>query len=649
MKYSLLIAVCLAAVISPVQGQVDPFPDYFLDDLICKEQARAAYHIESGGYRNPASDLTDIHYQEMHWTIDPAVYFIEGQITYHFQSRQNGLDELILDLSDALSVHAIDRNGTPLMWTHGTDQLLRIDLGKTIAVGQLDTVTVRYSGLPPSNGFGSFEQSVHDGAPVIWTLSEPYGARDWWPAKQDLVDKIDSVDIYITTPIGQLAASNGKLMSITPDTARLVHHWRHRYPITAYLIALAVTNYEAYSHFMPLDETDTLEILNYVYPESRVQAEAQTPRTIEIMELFNELFGRYPFADEKYGHAQFGWGGGMEHQTMSFMGNFSHELVAHELAHQWFGNKVTCQSWADIWMNEGFATYLTGLTYERFSPDLYWPAWKRSVINAATSQPGGSVWVNDTTNVNRIFSGRLTYNKGAYLLQMLRWIVGDETFFAACRDYLDLPGTAFAFGSTEEFQAYLEQHSGKDLDGFFSDWFYGEGWPTYTVRWSREPDSLVIWLDQVQSHPSVSFYEMPVPIQVFTQGTGTMHRLDHSANGQRFAIDLAGAQVDSIRFDPELRLLSRNNTVVEITTAIGDPASPDGRLIYPNPTTSFVNIYPSTGLSRIALTDIGGRTHFLSVADGQADVSSLSPGAYMLRLLGSGMEHEPVCRIMIVR
>lgn len=651
MKNFLSPAILVLAMMVKASGQMTPPADYTLEDIICKEQARASRYFDPGGYRNPASDKTDITYQEMHWTIDPAVYHIQGEITYVFTSRIAGLSEFILDLSDALEVISVTRQGAPLAFTHGASQLLMIDLGRSLTLGETDTLTVAYHGMPPSNGFGSFEQSAHSGAPVIWTLSEPYGVRDWWPGKQDLVDKIDSVDIYIRTPVGHLAASNGKLVASTPvgPGEMIEHHWRHRYPIAAYLIALAVTNYAAYSHFMPIGSADTLEILNYVYPENLVQAEAQTPRTMDFIRIYGERFGRYPFAEEKYGHAQFGWGGGMEHQTMSFMANFSYELIAHELAHQWFGNKVTCQSWAEIWMNEGFATYLTGLTYEQLSPDLYWPAWKRNVVNNATSQPGGSVWVSDTTNVNRIFSGRLTYNKGAYLLHMLRWIVGDEAFFAACRDYLDLAGTAYAFGSTAEFQGYLEQRGGRDLDEFFADWFYGEGWPAYAVRWSGTPDSLILWIHQTPSHPSVNFFEMPVPVRVYSGTTDTLLRLDHAFNDQRFAFDLNGVSVDSVKFDPDLYLLSRNNTVEEVITATQD-LQPSSGTAWPNPAQSFLEWQGSdTCPKTLTMTAADGHAYRIPMINCRADVTDLPPGLYFLR--PDAGEHAPgqLQKILILR
>jgi len=619
-------------------AQFPPGHEWEQEDLICKEQENAESLIQLRGQSTPFSDRTDIVYQSMHWEVDPAQLFIKGEITYHFKSKVADLTEFHLDLTNALQIDEILQESNPLTFTHTDDQLVTVTLNNTLNVGDLDSVTIFYQGVPPSNGFGSFVQGTHADQPIIWTLSEPYGARDWWPTKQDLVDKIDSSDIYITTPLNLLAASNGKLVSITEQNGKLIHHWSHRYPIASYLVALAVTNYASYSHYLPVDNGDTIEILNYVYPESLIQSEMSTLSSLDIMSLYNELFGTYPFAKEKYGHAQFGWSGGMEHQTMSFMKNFSFDLQAHEMAHQWFGDKVTCGSWTEIWLNEGFATYLTGMTYERFSNDEYWPLWKSSASNSATSQPGGSVFVDDTTSVSRIFSGRLTYNKGAYLLHMLRWITGDEAFFSACRDYLDLPGTAYDFGSTSELQGFLEQRSGKPLDGFFADWYYGQGFPTYDVRWSQQADSLIFWLGQTQSHPSVSFFEMPVPVSALINGTRETFVMDHNTQDQRFSFFIGDVSVDSVAFDPERWILSRNNTISQIITAVHPIVNNDKFILYPNPANDVLNILPGQEVSRITFTNATGAQWNEKGTNGKVDVSHLPSGFYTLTLQNDNFE-----------
>ena len=619
------------------------------EDVICKEQEHAEFKIQQRGNRTAFADQTDIYYQIMKWDIDPAQYYITGEITYFFKSMVDNLTAFHLDMANELQVNSITRNATPLTYTHTSDQLLTISLGKSLALGEIDSFTISYEGAPPSNGFGSFEQGTHAGQPVIWTLSEPYGVRDWWPGKQDLIDKIDSVDIYVTTPPGQLAASNGKLMSTTELNGKLIHHWQHRYPIASYLVAIAVTNYSAYSQYLPLDNGDTIEILNYVYPETATQSQTETERTIQIMANYNRLFGTYPFAAEKYGHAQFGWGGGMEHQTMSFMGGFSFGLIAHELAHQWFGDKVTCGSWTEIWLNEGFATYLTGLTYEDQSPDIYWPQWKTSTSNSAMSQPGGSVFVDDTTSTNRIFSGRLSYNKGAYLLHMLRWIMGDEKFFAACRDYLDSPGTAYDFAYTAELQSYLEQRSGKDLDEFFNDWYYGEGFPSYNLTWTQQADSIVFWLDQTQSHPSVSFFEMPVPVSVVLNGASQIFVLEHSTQGQRFSFPIGNTVIENVSIDPEIWILSKNNTVTEITTSTNQPIGQNSFNVFPNPAQSYVEIVPAKDVFAADFIDNLGRKWKTTISAGRIDISALSPGYYILMLKNSNGDLLSVQSIVIAR
>ncbi|HJW30894.1 MAG TPA: M1 family aminopeptidase, partial [Saprospiraceae bacterium] len=391
-----------------------------------------------------------------------------------------------------------------------------------------------------------------------------------------------------------------------------------------------------------------IPILNYVYPENLASAQAQTVSSLQIMGLYNELFGLYPFADEKYGHAQFGWGGGMEHQTMTFLVSFGYGLIAHEMAHQWFGDKVTCGSWAEIWLNEGFASYLTALTYERFSHDTYWPQWKSSTINSSTSQPGGSVYVNDTTSVDRIFSGRLSYNKASYVLHMLRWVTGDDAFFQACRDYLDNAGTAYDFGSTAELQGYMEAHSGVNLDEFFADWYYGQGFPSYNLKWLQQSDSLVVWINQTQSHPSVSYFEMPVPVWYYHNGNPEQAVLQNTTQDQRFAVYVGDTHIDSIRFDPDQWILSKNNTVTALISSTDTPSDNPLIRIAPNPANDILEISGDESITQIDFITAQGQYIRRNVNHGLVEVADFAPGYYTALLLDTRHQRRAVRPMMIL-
>ena len=287
-------------------------------------------------------------------------------------------------------------------------------------------------------------------------------------------------------------------------------HFKHQYPIPAYLVAIAVTNYAVSSDTVD-HNGNPFEIVNYVYPENLVSAQNSTAVTVDIMNLFSNLFQEYPYANEKYGHAQFGWGGGMEHTTVSFMGSFGRNLIAHELAHQWFGNKVTCGSWKDIWLNEGFANYLSGLVVENLDGTNQFTSWKQSMNTSITSQNGGAVYLtdSDTLSINRIFSSRLSYNKGAMVTHMLRKKLGDATFFQGMQDYLNHPDLAYAYAKTEDYKAVMETTSGQDLTEFFNDWIYNQGYPSYDITWNQPNSSQVaISISQTQSHSSVSYFDI---------------------------------------------------------------------------------------------------------------------------------------------
>jgi aminopeptidase N len=510
-----------------------------------------------------------------------------------------------------------------------------------------DSLAFFYQGEPTSTGFGSFEVNKHADEPILWTLSEPYGAMEWWPCKQALNDKIDSVDVFITHPAQYRAASNGVLRSETPSGGWTTAHWQHRFPIPAYLIAIAVTNYTVFSVPAVFDN-DTTHILNYVYPESLAAAQTGVGENVDVLILFSDLFGPYPFQSEKYGHAQFGWGGGMEHQTMSFVGNFGYDLLAHELAHQWFGDKITCGSWQDIWLNEGFATYLTGLCYNFLRPQ-YWDIYKADRINKSTAQPDGSVWVDDTTTVARVFNSRLSYAKGSMLLHMLRWKMGDAAFFQTVRNYINDPALAFGYARTQDLKVHLEAVYGQNLDGFFADWFYGQGYPSYDIKWSKTPQNQVkIILGQTQSHPSVSFFEMPVAVKLKNSNQDTVLVLDNTFSGQEFSVQLGFAPKELI-FDPDLWLVSRKNLVQEVLST-GEPLPEVSLEILPNPAHQqfTVRLKTTDNLDlRLSVWSADGKQVYVEkifVTPGMnelpVNVGALTAGRYAVRLENPGWQVE---------
>lgn len=568
-----LLLLLLATL--PVSAQwIEKDPLWTIADNEAAAHERNAWHK---GARDTGPRHYDLHYHRLEWSIDPAVRYIQGDVTHHYTAT-DVLEELVFDLGSALLVQDVRHHGAPIAFTHA-DDLLTITLPEALPPGQQDSIKITYAGEPPTSGFGSFMQAEHAGAPIVWTLSQPYGARDWWPCDQRLSNKADSLDMFVITPPGQRAAGIGVLVAedTLPD-GRLRFHWRHRHPIAYYLVAVAVTNYTAYSDIVDLGGQQ-VEILNYVYPESLADAQNGLSAAVGQMQLFNELFGPYPFADEKYGHAQFSWGGGMEHQTMSFMGSFHNEIVSHELGHQWFGDKVTCGSWEDIWLNEGFATYMSALSYEALSPQ-YWMPVKQMRRDAIIAQPDGSIRRTDTSTVASLFNSRLTYLKASFVVHMLRWVCGDSAFFAGCRNYLNDPALAWGTARTNDLRAHLEAASGRDLAEFFRDWYEGEGHPSYAVEWTQDAAGVVqVRVDQTTSHPSVGFFEMPVPVLFKNVAMDSTVVFDHAYSGQQFVFHLP-FQADSAFFDPEIWLLSGPNMVRHVPVAA---FGSDRLLLFPNP------------------------------------------------------------------
>ena len=548
---------------------------------------------------NPNTYNYDVTYHRLRLTVDPTELFIAGEVTTKYIAKEN-LNSVTFDLSDALNVSTVKQRGVDLNFTRSGNNELIVNLPITQNINVLDSLSINYSGTPPASGFGSFLIDEHNGSPILWTLSEPFGAMEWWPCKQDLVDKVNNIDVYLTAPSQYVSVSNGLEQSrINNVNGTTTTHFKHNYPIPAYLIAIAVSNYQVYNQQGGLGTASSpfFPIVNYMYPETATANIASLQVTPDIINFFESVFDPYPFRNEKYGHCQFGWGGGMEHTTVSFMtagtsGGYTRSLIAHELGHQWFGNKVTCGSWKDIWLNEGFATYLASMVIQNFDGEAAFISDKSTMISTITSNqtPNSALYLTDaeSTDVNRIFNSRLSYRKGAMVLNMLRFKLGDANFFQALRNYLNDPELAYGYAVTPDLQGHLEATSGMNLTEFFNDWVYKIGYPIYNITANNLGDGQAkITINQSQSNPSVTFFEMPVPIRLTGAGGQQLDLvLENTTNAQQFIVNVPFT-VTGVVFDPKKDIISKNNSATLGATSFELESKV---VIYPNPAKSIVTV-----------------------------------------------------------
>lgn len=583
-------------------------------------------------HTSSASDNFDVKYYRCEWETDPAVRYLKGCVTSYFTMLQSG-STIVYDLRDNLKVDSIIFQSQKIAFQRGNDAI-SIHLGQTLPAGKLDSVKIFYQGIPISDGFGSFINSSHNGTPIVWTLSEPFGSRDWWPCKNNASDKADSMDIWITSPKEYKAASNGLRQGEWIVGDQKITHWKHRYPISSYLVCMAITNFIEMEEYVPLGSRNLL-MQTFCYPENQNLFKTHTPLVIQTLQYFNDLLGEFPFINEKYGHVQFGWGGGMEHQTATFLYSPDESLMSHELAHQWFGDKITLKSWQDIWLNEGFASYFASIDLEKKYPQTAILGRKNEIAHI-TSLPGGSVFVKDTTNVNRIFDGRLSYTKGSHLLYMLRWILGDDLFMKGIRNYLNDSHLAYGNATSIDFQRHMEKVSGVDLNYFFEQWLYGEGYPTFHVEWTPIGKSKVmIKVDQKASHPSVNFFKIPVALKFQNATQQKTIVVQNDFNQQNYLEDI-GFIADTVIIDPEYWLISGKNTSVKVP----DDTPPNRINLFPNPVQNILDIqllHFDAPKVTLQIFDISGKMISKETVqiDGyyfkKQDMSLLPKGIYILR------------------
>ncbi|RLJ31901.1 putative secreted protein (Por secretion system target) [Chryseobacterium sp. 7] len=566
--------------------------------LIEKEKKSFTQKMNIGN-TNPNTLNYDLQYQRMDVSLDPAVYNISGSVTSHFKPNQS-MGSIYFDLSNSLTVSQVKYHGTNITsFQQLPSKELKIDFPASIPANTLDSLTIYYAGAPTTEN-DAFRTSLQGGTPVLSTLNEPYGAQDWFPTKQSLNDKIERFDFKITTPSNYSVAANGKLMSETfPTGSTKLTFWRTMYPTAAYLIALSITN------FVKLTDTmgnPPFPFINYIYPSTNSNATSVSNInwTKQVMDTFETYFGSYPFRNEKYGHMEFMYGGGMEHQTMSSMGAWSKQLIAHELTHQWFGDKVTCGAWNDIWLNEGFATFGEHVANEKLlMPNTDFLNYLQGQSSFITGSAGGSVYVpaSGLNSIGRIFDSRLTYAKGGYVLRMLKWILGDAAFYQALKDYHARPNLAYSYVRTSDFNASLLQSTGTDFTEFFNDWIYGEGYPTYNIKWMQSGNQAVFKVSQTQSSPTVSFFEMPLPIKVTGTGGQTAYLVLNNTSNNQYFLQSVTFPIASVQFNYEYQIIEKNSTVAQDNTLSVSSVEKESFGLYPNPAKNEINL---KGLNRAA-------------------------------------------------
>jgi aminopeptidase N len=439
-----------------------------------------------------------------------------------------------------------------------------VTLDRPYSAGEVFEVYVAYNGHPQTGqGFGSITFRTRNGHAEVYTLSEPWYAYTWWPAKDDLRDKT-TADLWFTVASNMTVASNGVLRGIDDlGAGKYRYRWQTEYPIADYLYCASATNYNVFNSSWTYG-SQTMPLQFFIYPENdSSDTRSQCLASADMLTVFSNLFGVYPFAAEKYGIAQFGFGGGMEHQTITGQGDFGEYLTAHELSHQWWGDNVTCATWHDIWLNEGFATYCEALWAEFQPGSSGTPALLSYMAGHRPGDAHGTVYCYDITNSGRIFDTNLSYLKGGWVLHTLRHVLGDETFFAALAAYR----ATFAGSSatTADFESVAESISGRDLTGFFGPWVYGPEIPFYVYSWQPfvvdGTPYIEMYIEQAQG-TFESVFTMPIDVVTTDDAGQHLHTIWNDARREFLLLPVESANVRFLAFDPTPWMLETHAEVL---------------------------------------------------------------------------------------
>ncbi len=459
----------------------------------------------------------DVQHYDIAIEVFPSQYQIQGNVGVDFTLLNPGLTTITLDLMSSMNVDSVSVSGQMITnFTH-SNNLIDIPINSTDT-----TLTVWYSGSPQPVGFAGFDFDTHgpNNMPVITTLSEPFGAKSWWPCKDHPSDKA-TMNMDITCPDNLYGVTNGLQTEIVDNgDGTKTYSYNHNYLITTYLVSFNVSDYVHFTEYWHYSPTDSMPLEFYVYPEKLNAAIEDFNVTDDMLQEFSNKFGMYPFINELYGMVMFPWGGAMEHQTMTSYGvnlvNGFHTydyINAHEIAHQWFGDLISPKSWDHIWLNEGFATYLEALWEESKGGQQ---AYLSKILAEQFNSFYNVTVIADSTDP--FDDTQSIYNKGGLVLHMLRGVMGDTAFFAALNDYLNQ--YAYSVAETQDLVNICSVHYGSSLDWFFQQWIYEYGFFNYQYAWDWDSASQTATI--ALKTGGTKFYQMPVQFEFSGGGNDTL-------------------------------------------------------------------------------------------------------------------------------
>ncbi len=555
----------------------------------------------------------DVRKYEVDVTVPMTGRSLSGVNRIYCASRVNNLTFATL-MSATLTIDSVKVNGTNATWAAGGESL-HINLPQVYNSGDSFMLYIRYHGswtvTSTQYGYCFYPRNYNASTRHAngYTMSECWDARRWMPCYDEPSDKaqLGSV-IKVTAPDSFTVCANGDLMAVVtnPGNTR-TFTWQENYPIPTYLMHFGVSRFAVWSQWYHHTASDSIETRHFIWPEDSAQSRTAFSHMPNAMYLFDSLYGRYPY--HRYGQDAvypFAYGG-MEHIEMTtihrnWITNNSENGMAHELSHQWGGDKVTCVDFRDVWLNEGFATYSdANYNWYRFGADSF-VGTMRNRANSYFSADASSRRPLYAPPSGQEFNWGYSYCKASWVYHMLRYL-DQNIYFSTVRAYLD----SFAYGtaSTEDIKRVFGQAYGTDLTWFFNEWVYGQGHPEYNVWWSSAasgPSYLVkINMFQVQTNAPPVFH-MPVQVRLnWTGGDTTVTIAVAAANEYReFTVS---HNVTSITFDPGYWILCRVNTYIG-TDEIPGPQTITDLSVSPNPFRRATRI--SAGIRNESATLHGG-------------------------------------------